>query len=137
MGVCMITALGENYGQIRNRFGLLSKDNKRLETKKFLEFLEGEKINTIAQETGVPRTTFYQKSFILKDEVQERLIPFVIAADLALDLFDDYEQARMWIMTPNEYFFGKSPFQMAMRKQGEAVIILLRKWLGRLDAQAF
>lgn len=58
----MITATSNNYGQIRNRFGLLSKDNKRLETKKFLEFLEGEKINTIAQETGVPRTTLYQKA---------------------------------------------------------------------------
>ena len=131
------SAINNTYGKIENKFGLLTKDFRRLETSKFLAFLEGEKVNTIAKEVGIPRTSLYQKNFILKDEVHGRLIALVIAADLAFDLFGDFEKARMWIMTPNEYFLGKSPFQVVMRKQSGSVINLLNKWLGRVDAQAY
>lgn len=129
--------INNTFGEIGNKFGLLTKDFRRLETHKFLEFLEGEKINTIAKEVGVPRTNLYQKNFILKDKVQERLIALVIASDLSFELFADYEKARLWIMTPNEYFFGKTPFQAIMRNQSESVINLLKKWLGKTDVQAY
>jgi hypothetical protein len=131
------STMNDTFGKIRNSFGLLTKDFSRLEIHKFLEFLEGEKINTIAKEIGVPRTILYQKNFILKDEVQERLIALVIAADFSYELFADYEKARLWIMVPNEYFFGKTPFQAIMRNQSESVINLLKKWLGKVEGQAY
>ena len=70
--------------------------------------------------------------FKLDDFIEKHLIPIVWAADIAYELFEgDKEKARTWMLTPNSYFFGKSPFNVCLVGEGKAVIELLLERSGR------
>lgn len=129
-------------GSLKNAFGLLSQDRSKLQTKPFLDFISlGDSrpdMTELSRKLDVARTALYQKELRLsKTDIQERILPFVAAADLAVEIFKDLERAREWMLAPNQHFFGLSPFQVAMRKEGRVVCELLLKWLGKESGQAY
>ena len=126
-------------GSLKNSFGILDH-RKRLMGKNFLEFVGSSSLTKkeVSKQLGISRPKMYQKTIQLSEsEINEIIIPFVMSADLAVQLWKDKKRAKNWIMTSNSYFFGKSPFEVAMNGDGKAVIQLLMQWLGRINGQAF
>jgi hypothetical protein len=120
-------------GAFRNLFGLMSKDHKKLRTDEFRRFLGGEDVSRseVAQLLKIPRTTAYETELRLpRDFVMAKLLPFAMASDLAFDLFRDKERARMWMITPNSFFFAKSPLDVCLVGDGQAVLEFLHERLG-------
>jgi hypothetical protein len=127
-------------GSVKDSFGLLSKDRHSVSTKNFLSFIDlsGLTRSEIAKELRVNRTSLYQKEMRLsREEIEKKVIPLVIAADFAFAFFKNKQKARSWIMSPNTYFFGKSPFQICLQGDGRVVVELLSEWMGEKDGQAF
>lgn len=130
----------QDYGKVENHFRLLADDMQTLDAQRFLDFvLPSKKSRTeLATQLGVERTNLYRKKLPLSNQqIHERLVPFVIAGDLAVQLFKDDGKARAWLMQPNAYLFGESPFEVSIRGEGKQVIRMLLEWLGRIDGQAF
>ncbi len=131
-----------DHGSLKNIFGLLSSDKSMLKPKQFLEFISsgGQKpdLSDLSRQLKIARTSLYLEQVRLsKEDIQLRILPFVAAADLAAELFLDKDRARDWMLSPNQHFFGLSPFQVAMRKEGKLVCELLLKWLGKEIGQAY
>lgn len=130
--------LEKDYGALENHFGLLTSDKQSIDTEEFRGFIEptGMSIGELSKSMGLSRTSLYSKKLKLsKKDISSRIIPFVIAADLAFELFNDEAKAKAWLLTPNTIFFGKSPFQVSLLGDGKAVIDQLLTWLGKKDGQ--
>jgi len=121
-----------DYGSTKNLFGLMTEDN-RVRPDMFIEFLGSSvKKADVARILNIPRPSVYKEAINLPEVfIKEKLIPIVIAADLAVELFSDREKARRWMLTPNSYFFGRAPFDMCIIGEGRPVISFLANHLGR------
>ena len=138
-GENMAAQIAFDDGSLKNSFGILDS-HRRLKSKNFLSFVapSGLSKRQVFEKLGISRPKLYQSTIRLSDkDIHDVIIPFVMAADLAVQLWKEKKQAKNWMMTSNSYFFGKSPFEVAMSGDGEAVIQLLMRWLGRVDGQAF
>ncbi len=114
--------------QLRNDFGILTSDFQAIESKGLKKFLGEDryKPEELAKSFGIGRTTFYEPRIKVSHEfIKEKLIPIALAAEIAADLFQDMEKGRLWVLTPNSYFFGKSPFEVCLLGDGRAVLELL------------
>ena len=134
------TKKATDYGSIRNEFGLLTKDYLSVDTNKFLAFITptGVSREELAKKLGVSRPSLYQEKISLsRSDINDRIIPLVTCCDLAVELFKDKKIAHNWIIAPNVYFMGDSPFQLTMNGSGRLVIESLLDWLGKRDGQAF
>lgn len=131
----------DEYGKILNSFGILDDVTKRVvSAPNLVDFVAPAGLTTseLASSFGVSRANLYQEKFrITKTEIQEKIIPLVMAADFAFLLFNDKETARSWVMSPNTHFFGSSPFEACLEGKGQLVIQQLQEWLGVRDGQAF
>jgi uncharacterized protein (DUF2384 family) len=124
-----------DLNQIKNRFDILdSSKQNMIRPHKLREFIGGSiGVDELAQSLGKSRASMYRDSIKLNKEfIETYLIPIVWAADIAYELFNgDKEKARNWMLTPNSYFFGKSPFNICLVGDGKAVIDLLLERSGR------
>jgi len=60
-------------------------------------------------------------------EIEKFLEHLVTALALTGDLFDGKaEEGMRWFQTPNDFFFGLSPFEACFCGNGEAVIVWLQ-----------
>ncbi len=129
----------EAMNQIKNRFDILDTTRPsmmHIRPKKLRDFLGGALgVDELAQSLGKSRASLYRESIKLSNSfIEKHLIPIVWAADIAYELFgEDKEKARSWILTPNSYFFGKSPLHVCLAGDGKAVIDLLLERSGRND----
>ncbi|MBP9709222.1 MAG: hypothetical protein KBD78_16425 [Oligoflexales bacterium] len=125
----------EKYGaDIQNKFGLLNDRLNRVRPPKLREFLGDEyTAEEVAKKIGKSRPSMYKPEIQLsKDFIEKYLIPVVISSDLAIKLFNNKkEDARLWMLTPNSFFFGKSPFNLCLLGDGKEVISFLRERLGK------
>lgn len=114
-------------GTIKNRLGFLSSDLQGFNPNRFLD-LTGLKAVDAAQALGKTRTAMYKDFIPFKpsDELKKKIIDLVIASDIAFTLFnkDEKETAR-WIVAPNTFLFGSTPFEICLRGDGTPLI----KWL--------
>jgi len=117
------------YGHpLRNDFGILTPDLQAIESQGLKKFLgKGRfKPSELSKSFNIGRTTFYESRIKVSHEfIKEKLIPIALAAEIAADLFKDMEKGRLWMLTPNSYFFGKSPFEVCLLGDGRAVLELL------------
>lgn len=129
-----------DYGMLRDHMGFLSADRKSFDTGKLLNYLlpANDSPTDVARQLGTSRSTLYTSEIKLsKEDISQRLIPFVVAVDLAIDLFQDQKEAQAWILHPNVHFFGKAPYQIAFAGEGRLLIEQLLKWLGKKSGQAY
>lgn len=122
-----------DHGSIKNTFGILNNDLSKVQPGKLREFV-GKSMSPgeLADKLSKPRGSMYKDTVKLPREfIEDKLIPVVVASDLACELFENnQEEARIWMLTPNSYFFGKSPFNKCLLGEGEAVIEFLAERLG-------
>ena len=127
----------QNVGEIKNYFGLLTKDFQKVDGVNYRKFLNGhftseeaaKKINKKSR-----ASIYHEEISIPKDFIEKYLVPIVIAADYAYLLFDkDAERAKNWILLPNSYFFGRSPFNICIEGNGQEVILFLKDRLGESE----
>jgi uncharacterized protein (DUF2384 family) len=130
-----LTAL--DLGSLRDHFNLLTKDHRSVRPESLQEFLGGGLPQTeLARMLGVPRSTSYQKTVKLSQEfMRNNIVPIAMAADLAVDLLTSKEEARRWMLAPNSYYFGKSPFDVCLLGDGRVVIEFLLRKLGSLSGE--
>jgi hypothetical protein len=124
-----------DLNQIKNRFGILDAKQNMVRPQKLREFIGGAMgVDELAHSLGKSRASMYRNSIKLnRDFIEKYLIPIVWASDIAYELFDgDKEKARTWMLTPNSFFFGKSPFNVCLVGDGKAVIDLLLERSGRV-----
>lgn len=122
-----------DYGEIKNTFNILNGSMDKLRPPKLKEFV-GDSFTTAELAKKVRRTRaamYKEETHLPKDFIEQYLVPIVIASDLAVDLFQgDLEEARRWVLTPNSYFFGKSPFNVCLLGDGKFIIDFLVERLG-------
>ena len=87
----------------------------------------------LAKKVKRTRAAMYKEETPLsKDFIEQFLVPIVISSDHAVELFNgDLEEARRWVLTPNSYFFGKSPFNACLLGDGKHIIDFLVERLGK------
>ena len=118
-----------SYGhQLKNSFGILTPDLQAIESKGLKKFLGKDRFKPaeLSKSFGIGRTTFYESRIKVSHEfIKDKLIPVALAAEMAAELFKDMGKGRLWVLTPNSYFFGKSPFEVCLLGDGRAVLELL------------
>lgn len=131
-GTLMSGMTAAELGSMRNHFGLLTEDHRSVRPEAFREFLgRGISQTDLAKMLHVPRATSYQKAIKLPAEfMRDCIVPIAMAADLACDILGSKEEARQWMLAPNSYYFGKTPFDVCLLGNGTAVIEFLRQKLG-------
>lgn len=119
-------------GTPRDEFGLLTHDFN-LKPKRLIEFVgKTYTVEELGKKINKSRISMYQPEVRLdQDFVENYLFPLVIATDLAVELIGDKEEGRKWMMAPNSYYFGRSPFSMCFLGDGKRVIDGLLEKLGR------
>jgi hypothetical protein len=80
---------------------------------------------------GIPRSASYQKTIKLPKEMAFNIIAIAMAADLASELLSSEDEGRRWMLAPNSYYFGQSPFDVCLLGNGKAVIEFLQQKLGK------
>lgn len=130
---------GRSIGHpLKNSFGILTPDFQAIEAKGLKKFLGEDRFKPadLSKSLGVARTTLYEKRIKVSHEfIKDKLIPIALSAELAAELLEDMEKGRLWVLTPNSYFFGKSPFEMCLLGDGKAVLELLQARLGELSGE--
>lgn len=149
VSICVMIAIGEmgehmpsfltaqDLGGLRNHFNLLTDDHRSVRPEALREFLgAGLPQTEVAKILGVPRATSYQKAVKLSPEfMRDNMVPIAMAADLAFDLLGSKDEARRWMLAPNSYYFGKSPFDVCLLGDGRTVIEFLMLRLGQLSGE--
>ena len=119
-----------DYGSIRNSFNLLTDDHKSIRTDALQEFLGKDIPKTeMSKLLGIPRASTYQSSIKLSAGTLKSMVAIAMAADLAVDLLNSTDEARRWMLAPNSYYFGQSPFDVCLLGNGKAVIEFLKQKL--------
>ncbi len=124
--------------QLKNSFGILTSDFQAIESKGFKKFLGEDRFKPadLSKSLGIGRTTLYEKRIKVSHKfIKEKLIPIALSAEMAAELLGDMEKGRLWVLTPNSYFFGKSPFEVSLLGDGKAVLELLQSRLGELSGE--
>lgn len=132
MGANALTIQG--LGAIRDEFGLLSKDKKHVSPSKFRDFMgPSASMSDVARVLNVQRTGLYKKEEVKvsNDFVKDKLVFIALAADLAHEILGDREKAREWVLTPNSFFFGVSPFDVCLEGRGKTVVEFLMERSGK------
>ncbi len=122
------------FNEITNQFGIMDMKTHTLRPLKLRDFVGGTHgVDELAGMFQKSRASMYRESVKLDRKfIEDYLVPIVWAADRAYELFDkDKERARAWMLEPNSYFFGKSPFNMCLLGKGEAVREFLNERSGR------
>jgi len=136
----------------QNVLGLLSpKDSNKLIPNRLLE-ITGYSKTLLAKELKSSRPLMYREEIDLRSLAQLRtgVFQLVCASDLIFDLFkfNDPEakiyqklpievlhklqaETERWIMSPNQFLFGKSPFEVCISGSGKELIHWLASKLGR------
>lgn len=115
------------WGEIHNSLGFLTEDHKGLLPQTFMKTTNLNSTEA-AKELDVPRPSVYKKIIPLKrsSKLRDRVLSVVSATDIAYELFNkNHEETAKWLMTPNILLFGKSPFEICMRGDGQRLI----EWL--------
>lgn len=128
----------EQIGSMKNRLRLLSDDRKSINMSAW-ENVTGLRRTETSRALGVSRTATYRsKAIPVKKETLDKVVRLAFAADLAFEILgENVEETRKWIMSPNQHFFGDSPFEVCMRGDGQDVIRWLLIKLGRADGAPF
>lgn len=124
--------------QLKNSFGILTSDLQAIESKGFKKFLGEDRFKPadLSKSLGIGRTTLYEKRVkVSREFIKEKLIPIALSAEMAADILGNMEKGRLWVLTPNSYFFGKSPFEVCLLGDGRAVLELLQSRLGELSGE--
>jgi len=122
----------EDLGALKDHFGLLSEDHNSLNLAELRSFL-GDTLTKadLAKSLGISRTRLYEKQVKLSKEfMRTKMIPIIQTADLAYEIFKNEESTRRWILSPNSYFFGKSPLEVCLLGEGPELINFLNRKLG-------
>lgn len=127
-------SVAHDYGEIKNTFEILNSSLDKLRPPKLKDFV-GDSFTTAELAKKVKRTRaamYKEETHLSKDFIEQFLVPIVISSDLAVELFHgDLEEARRWVLTPNSYFFGKSPFNVCLLGDGKHIIDFLVERLGK------
>lgn len=118
---------------IKNHFGLLTNDLSKVNGSNYRNFLGNSySSEEAAKKLNKSRASVYKDEIkVPKDFIESFLVPLVIASDYAYILFDENdEKAKNWMLAPNTYFFGKSPFNLCLAGEGREVISFLKERLG-------
>lgn len=122
-----------HLGQMKNIFDILDHKQNKIRPQKLRDFLSGavdvdELVLTLGKSRASPNRECIKLS---KDFIEKYIIPIILATDIAYELFEgDKEKARSWMLTPNSYFFGKSPLNICLVGEGKAVVEVLLEWSG-------
>lgn len=122
----------QDLGGIKNHFNILTDDFQAVQPEALRDFLgPGIPQTELAKILGVPRSSVYQKKVKLSSAfIREKIVPIAVAADLALEIFKSEDEARRWMLAPNSYYLGKSPFDVCLSGGGSTVIQFLGRKLG-------
>ena len=107
--------------------GFLTSDHAGFYPQKFMEQVHLNPTDT-ARDLGAPRASLYKNVIQLKPstKLKERILAIVAVTDVAFQLFGkNPEETAKWLTTPNILLFGKSPFEICLRGDGNVLI----KWL--------
>lgn len=130
--------VAQKHGSLADRFGLLSRDQRKLVVDGF-ENLTGFNRAQVAPILGKTKAaTYTQNEIIPSKEILEKVLKVAVAADLAYEMLgSNLEETRTWMMAPNVHFFGSSPFELCMTGQGDSIIEWLLVRTGKKAGQAF
>ncbi len=123
----------QDLGSMRNVLGILSDDKKKLRPDR-LGVITGLGRSELARVTKKARPMLYERELPLKlsSSFTKAIYSLVIATDLAYELFGEREEdTKSWLMAPNTFLFGDSPFIVCMRGEGEKLIEWLSQRLRR------
>src|SRR5262249_832674 len=115
------------WGKIHNSMGFLSEDHKYLLPQTFMTTTHLNSTEA-AKELGTNRQAMYKNQIPLKpsSKLKERVMAVVSATDVAYELFDrNHDETAKWLVTANILLFGKSPFEVCMRGDGQKLV----EWL--------
>lgn len=125
------TLAAEQFGTIKNKLELLTKDCRRLRPATFCSMTQLTP-TVVAGFLGIQRPRLYQNDLALKGKVAQRIRQIVAATDKACVLFEDnLEETKRWLMAPNTIFFNSSPFEIIMQGDGQEVLEMLDERLGQ------
>lgn len=124
----------QDLGSIKDYFGLLSKDKRHINPIQFRDFMGPYTTMTdVARTLKVQRTALYKEEARVSEEfVKNKLVFIALSADLAKELLGNREKAREWVLTPNSFFFGMSPFEVCLEGSGKTVVEFLLERSGKL-----
>lgn len=112
-----------------NRFGLLSLDQKKVRPEAFQEIGNLRKV-TASKFLETSRPQMYAKEITVKPTTLKKIKHLVLITDYAFELFNEsFEETKKWLLTPNEFLFGDTPFEVCMRGDGESLVQWLRNKL--------
>jgi hypothetical protein len=130
----------QDLGQAHNYLGILdTPTNPRHFFSELLIRICSNK-SDLANILGIQRTLLYQKKLPLKKgtKLRSRIMHLVIATDMVYELLrNDKSKTLAWLIAPNTFLFGDSPFEVIMRDEGEAIISWLMEKLGKKPGAAF
>jgi len=134
----MKSPTNNRIGQIRNSFHFLAEDYHHIRPKSFDAFFSPLSFSKLAKVLKIPRTSLYSEKYgVSEDFLKKFIIPFVMASDLAADIFQDKEKAKSWMLSPNEYFSGDAPYEVCLGGDGKIVIDLLMRHLGKQEGASY
>jgi hypothetical protein len=116
-----------DMGSIKNQLNWFSSDLKKLRPQEVIKTTKIP-VRVFSKVTKTSRPQAYKYEITLKPEIHKRFIHLAQAAEIVFEIFKgDLKETSRWIMSPNEYFMGDSPFEVCLRGDGPLII----KWLAQ------
>lgn len=124
----------QEMGAVKNHFQILTKDAKGFAPKQ-LSMLSPLSTTHLAEQLGKSRPNMYVDKISFKSlpvDLIEGIHKIVVISDLAYELFKDEEKTIGWMISPNNFLFGLTPFQACLVGRGDDLIKLLAEKLGMI-----
>jgi hypothetical protein len=112
-------------GQLTDPLGVTHRDFGTVTVETFNKFFKNKKAMSLFLEVS-PQAVSKQKYIHLKPKIKDNVITLLRVISRIFPHFEnDQEKTINWVCTPNEYFWGKSPFELIAVGEGSRVLELL------------
>ncbi len=101
------------------------------QTLKKISEISGLTITELSRDLKFSRTNFYNSKINVDPKIRTRLLDIALISNEVLYLYaGDKDKAFKWILSPNDLFFGSSPYHMALKGKGRSVLEKLYEMSG-------